>query len=131
MEILNAVKAIVESTGLCKTVKLKQTDWRTESEYPVCYILMPMQSFDTKGITGYDLNSLKGSAMVSIRVVTENTDDTPEAELDTILEAIMQELVKDTRLKNTVKTSNIIQTQTDGGVIVTHSVGQIDLQVLI
>jgi len=128
-KILRAVKSLVESTNTCKKVLIKQKDWRTESEFPVAYITMPAQSFEVKSIHGEGIKALRGNALLSIRIVVENTDEVPELQLDEIMDEIIDTVLKNSDLNNTVITTDVLQTQTDGGILITHSIGQIDLEI--
>lgn len=129
--VLQAIMDKLNDLGTLKHVYGKQRDWRTESEFPFACVFFPAQSFDQKHVTGNVLSSFKSSGLVTIRVVVINSDDTPELELDELLDSILSMLVADSRLNNTVKTSDILQVQTDGGIIISHSIGDINLQVQI
>ena len=129
--VLKKLKSKLEDIPEVRIVRAKQKDWQTEPEYPVAYVFYPNQIFDYRKISGTTLNALKGKGLVTIRVVVENSDDTPEFELDELLDTILLALLQDTTLGGEAKTTDILQVQTDGGVIITHSIGDISIEVQI
>lgn len=130
-EILKAIKVKLEGLNKFKCVYGKQRDWRTESDFPFACVFFPAQSFDHKTLAGDTLSSLRGSGLVTIRVFSLNSDDTPEFELDELLDTVLLMLLQDTTLSGLARTTDILQVQTDGGVLESHSIGDISLQVQI
>lgn len=130
-EIMQYVVELLRDTNAFKNIYAKQTDWDSESEFPIAYVLFPAQAFQANAINKQTLSGLRGQGILTIRIVVENTDDQPEYELDTLLDTVFLALLQDTTLGGNARTTDIRQVLTDGGVLVTHSIGDISLEVQI